>query len=93
MRGHGDLSQLEVSEIATPEITSSDQVRLNLKAAAFNHLDLFTLQGMPRHLVEKIARKYVGVDIDQHYILAMNLRCSLSLGEEQVKWAMIEGFD
>lgn len=47
MRSHGDLSQLAVSEVPTPQITGPRQVLIRLKAAALNHLDLWTLRGLP----------------------------------------------
>ncbi|UCG85223.1 MAG: zinc-binding dehydrogenase [Gemmatimonadota bacterium] len=47
MRRHGDLSQLEVTEVAEPGLSSSSSVKVQLKAAALNHLDLWTLRGLP----------------------------------------------
>ena len=47
MRGHGDLSQLEVTDVAEPGLSSSGSVKVRLKAAALNHLDLWTLRGLP----------------------------------------------
>src|SRR5262245_2076902 len=47
MRGHGDLDQLAVGEIAAPSIADSHQVLVRLKAAGLNHLDLWTLSGLP----------------------------------------------
>jgi NADPH:quinone reductase-like Zn-dependent oxidoreductase len=47
MRGHGDLSQLEVADIEQPALTRPGDVLIRLKAAALNHLDLWTLRGLP----------------------------------------------
>lgn len=47
MRGHGDLSQLELAEVAAPEVSAPGDVRIAIKAAALNHLDLWTLHGLP----------------------------------------------
>lgn len=47
IRGHGDLSQLAVGEVPRPELTGPRQVRVRLRAAALNHLDLWTLHGLP----------------------------------------------
>jgi NADPH:quinone reductase-like Zn-dependent oxidoreductase len=47
MRGHGDRSQLEVNEVPDPTIMNDGDVRVGLKAAALNHLDLWTLRGLP----------------------------------------------
>jgi NADPH:quinone reductase-like Zn-dependent oxidoreductase len=47
MREHGDLSQLELSEVPTPAVAHAGDVRVRLRAAALNHLDLWTLRGLP----------------------------------------------
>src|SRR5438105_822032 len=47
MRAHGDLSRLAVGEVPAPELTDSRHVLVRLKAAALNHLDLWTLAGLP----------------------------------------------
>ena len=47
MRGHGDLSQLEIADLPKPAITDPRQVLVRLKAAGLNHLDLWTLEGLP----------------------------------------------
>jgi NADPH:quinone reductase-like Zn-dependent oxidoreductase len=47
MRGHGDLSQLEVTDAPEPALSSEGGVKVRLKAAALNHLDLWTLKGLP----------------------------------------------
>ncbi len=47
MREHGDLSVLEMAEIPAPELQSGTDVRVSLKAAALNRLDLWTLEGLP----------------------------------------------
>jgi NADPH:quinone reductase-like Zn-dependent oxidoreductase len=47
MRGHGDLSQLQLAEVPTPEISAPGDVRIAIRAAALNHLDLWTLHGLP----------------------------------------------
>ncbi len=47
MRGHGDLSQLAEAEIPAPTIRGDGDVLIRLKAGALNHLDLWTLEGLP----------------------------------------------
>lgn len=45
---HGGLDRLEVrDDLPVPAITAADQVRVRVRAAALNHLDLFVLAGMP----------------------------------------------
>jgi len=46
-RGHGDLSQLEVAEVPRPSIVQPGDVLVRLAAAALNHLDLWTIRGLP----------------------------------------------
>lgn len=47
IRGHGDLSQLAIGDVPAPTITGTRQVLLRVRAAALNHLDLWTLHGLP----------------------------------------------
>ncbi len=47
MRGHGDRSQLEVTEAPEPVVANDGGVKVRVKAAALNHLDLWTLKGLP----------------------------------------------
>lgn len=47
MRGLGDLSQLEIADVPAPEIRRPDDVRIRIRASALNHLDLWTLHGLP----------------------------------------------
>jgi len=47
IRGHGGLSQLAVANVADPEVQRAGDVRVRIKAAALNHLDLWTLRGLP----------------------------------------------
>ncbi|HEY2825446.1 MAG TPA: zinc-binding dehydrogenase [Gemmatimonadales bacterium] len=47
MRGHGDLDQLEMADVPTPELVAPHDVLVRLSAAALNHLDLWTLAGLP----------------------------------------------
>ena len=45
---HGGLEQLEVrDDLPMPELRSPTDVRLRVRAAAINHLDLFVLRGLP----------------------------------------------
>jgi NADPH:quinone reductase-like Zn-dependent oxidoreductase len=45
---HGGLEQLEVrDDLPAPELRASTDVRIRVKAAALNHLDLFVLPGLP----------------------------------------------
>ena len=47
MHGHGDASRLEVADVSQPELARTGDVRVRLHAAALNHLDLWTLLGLP----------------------------------------------
>ncbi len=44
---HGGLEQLEVRDLPMPDVRTSTDVRIRVRAAALNHLDLFVLQGLP----------------------------------------------
>ncbi len=52
IRGHGDSSMLEHREMPKPKLTRANDVLIGLKAAALNHLDLWTLRGLPGLTVE-----------------------------------------
>jgi NADPH:quinone reductase-like Zn-dependent oxidoreductase len=47
MRGHGGLEQLAVEELPPPAASGAHDVLVALHAAALNHLDLWTLRGLP----------------------------------------------
>ena len=45
---HGGVEQIEYREdLAEPQLRADDQVRVRVRAAALNHLDLFLLGGLP----------------------------------------------
>lgn len=45
---HGGLEQLQFhSDLPTPELTTATDVRVRIRTAALNHLDLFVLEGLP----------------------------------------------
>jgi len=45
---HGGLEQLEVRDnLPMPELRASTDVRIRVRAAALNHLDLFVIRGLP----------------------------------------------
>jgi NADPH:quinone reductase-like Zn-dependent oxidoreductase len=45
---HGGLDRLELrDDLPVPDIASPDQVRVRVRAAALNHLDLYMLGGLP----------------------------------------------
>lgn len=45
---HGGLDRLEVrDDVPVPQLERPDQVRVRVRAAALNHLDLFVVAGMP----------------------------------------------
>jgi NADPH:quinone reductase-like Zn-dependent oxidoreductase len=45
---HGGLEQVHIrDDVAPPALTEADQVRVRVHAAALNHLDLWTLHGLP----------------------------------------------
>jgi NADPH:quinone reductase-like Zn-dependent oxidoreductase len=44
---HGGLEQLAVRDLPMPELRTSTDVRIRVRAVALNHLDLFVLHGLP----------------------------------------------
>lgn len=45
---HGGLDRLELrDDLPVPELRNDDDVRVRVRAAALNHLDLFTISGLP----------------------------------------------
>jgi NADPH:quinone reductase-like Zn-dependent oxidoreductase len=44
---HGGLDRIEVRDIPTPTLQSPGDVRVRIRAAALNHLDLFVVGGLP----------------------------------------------
>jgi NADPH:quinone reductase-like Zn-dependent oxidoreductase len=49
---HGGLDQLRYVEIPDP-VPGPEEVRVRVEASSFNHLDLFTLEGIPGVTVER----------------------------------------
>lgn len=47
LTGHGDLSRLTLADMPEPEVRRPLDVRVRLKAGALNHLDLWTVRGLP----------------------------------------------
>ncbi|MBI2401610.1 MAG: zinc-binding dehydrogenase [Gemmatimonadetes bacterium] len=47
LRGHGDLTRLAIADVPAPAIMGPRQVLIRLRAAALNHLDLWTMRGLP----------------------------------------------
>lgn len=47
LRGHGDLTQLAVADVPAPVVRDERDVLVRLHAAALNHLDLWTIRGLP----------------------------------------------
>jgi NADPH:quinone reductase-like Zn-dependent oxidoreductase len=47
LTGHGDLSRLALADVPAPEVRGPLDVRIRLRAAALNHLDLWTVRGLP----------------------------------------------
>ncbi len=47
MRSHGDLSDLQVAQVPDPAPPGYGDVGVRLHASALNHLDLWTLRGLP----------------------------------------------
>ena len=45
---HGGLEQLQYrTDVAIPELRAPNDVRIRIRAAALNHLDLFVIEGLP----------------------------------------------
>src|SRR6185503_10885837 len=47
MRGHGGLAELTIDDIPRPKLPDARHVLVRMRAAALNHLDLWTLTGLP----------------------------------------------
>jgi NADPH:quinone reductase-like Zn-dependent oxidoreductase len=47
LTGHGDISRLELADMPAPEVRDPLDVRIRLRASALNHLDLWTVRGLP----------------------------------------------
>ncbi len=47
IRGHGDRSQMALTEVDRPAIAGDRDVLVNIRAGALNRLDLWTLRGLP----------------------------------------------
>jgi NADPH:quinone reductase-like Zn-dependent oxidoreductase len=47
LTAHGGMDQLVPADLPDPVIQAPDQVRIAVRAAALNHLDLFVLEGLP----------------------------------------------
>jgi NADPH:quinone reductase-like Zn-dependent oxidoreductase len=47
LQGHGDLSRLALADVPAPAVRHASDVRVRLRAAALNHLDLWTIKGLP----------------------------------------------
>lgn len=47
LNGHGDLSRLAIADLPAPEARAPNDVRVRLRAGALNHLDLWTVRGLP----------------------------------------------
>jgi NADPH:quinone reductase-like Zn-dependent oxidoreductase len=47
LRGHGDLGQAVLAEVPAPVVRGERDVLIRLRAAALNHLDLWTVRGLP----------------------------------------------
>ncbi len=47
LREKGAASTLELTDLPTPEISDPHDVRIALRTAALNHLDLFAIEGIP----------------------------------------------
>ncbi len=47
IRGHGDAARPGVTEVPPPILSAPSDVLVTLKAAALNHLDLWTVRGLP----------------------------------------------
>ena len=44
---HGGLDRIELSDVVAPEVRHPKAVRVRIRAAALNHLDLFVVGGLP----------------------------------------------
>lgn len=47
LNGHGDVSRVAIADVPAPEPRAPTDVRIRLRAAALNHLDLWTVRGLP----------------------------------------------
>jgi NADPH:quinone reductase-like Zn-dependent oxidoreductase len=89
MRRHGDLSELEVTDVPQPALTQPDGILVRLKAAALNHLDLWTLRGLPglspsyphilggdgAGIVEEVGGTVTAVEPGDHVLINPGVSC------------------
>ena len=47
MHGHGGVDGLAIADVPQPSVRADTDVLIRLKAAALNHLDIWTLHGLP----------------------------------------------
>lgn len=85
---HGDSDKLEYAYVETPHIGPHD-VLVKVRACALNHLDIWTLMGMPGvkiplpHIlgcdisgeVVKVGAKVIGVPLHRPVIVSPGIRC------------------
>ena len=90
MKGHGGLDQLGPAELPDPQITGRSQIRIKVEAAALNHLDLFTLGGLPglnlsfphilcgdgAGVVESVSDDVEHVDVGQPVLINPGISCN-----------------
>jgi NADPH:quinone reductase-like Zn-dependent oxidoreductase len=88
LKGHGGPETVEVGELPTPE-PRADQVRVKVRAAALNHLDLWVRRGLPSlkltypHIlggdaagvVDKLGPDATGVKVGDEVIVHPGLSC------------------
>lgn len=87
---HGGLEQLELlSDLPTPDISASTDVRVRIKAAALNRLDLWMLGGLPHikitppwivgsdgaGVVEAVGDAVTSVKVGDHVVLNPGKSC------------------
>jgi NADPH:quinone reductase-like Zn-dependent oxidoreductase len=47
LTAHGDRSRLTLGDVPAPEVRAPGDVRIRIRAAGLNHLDLWTMRGLP----------------------------------------------
>ena len=85
----GGIEHLALGEVPDPEIRAPDEVRIRIRTAALNRLDLFVAQGLPKFslplphvvgsdgagVVESVGAAVSGIDVGERVMLDPGIAC------------------
>mgnify|MGYP001171536949 CR=1 FL=1 len=89
LTAHGGFERLLVQEVPKPELERPDQVRIAVRTAALNHLDLFILAGIPginlgfphvvgtdaAGLVDQVGAEVTGLAVGDRVVINPGVSC------------------